>query len=120
MDLLLDRRGFVHDLVFVNGACPTTGDMIDRVTQRLYIKLRTFFDEWFLDETYGVPWLEQVLGQKTPKSRVDMIIQEQILEEDEVSQITEFNSSLTADTRRYSCTFRVRVAGAGVSEEITI
>src|SRR5690625_7764190 len=77
MDLLLDRNN--HDLVFVNGECPTTGDMVDVVTQRLYIRLRTFLGEWYLNYKYGVPWLEKVLGHKTKKSSVDMVIQEQIL-----------------------------------------
>ena len=120
MDLLLDRRAGVHDLVFVNGACPTTGDLIDRVIQRLYIRLRTFLGEWFLNTTYGVPWLEQVLGQKGPKSRVDIVIQSQILAEDGVQQITEFSSTLDVLTRNYSCSFRVQVGTGQVSQLITI
>lgn len=120
MDLLLNRNPGVHDLVFINGECPVTGDMIDRVIQRLYIRLRTFLGEWFLNVEYGVPWLEDVLGQKAPKSRVDMVIQSQILEELEVKQITEFSSTMNAQTRVYSCTFRVMVASGEISEPITI
>lgn len=118
MDLLLDRNK--HDLVFINGACPTTGDMIDRVIQRLYIRLRTFIEEWFLNVEYGVPWLEEILGQKAPKSRIDMIIQNQIMSELEVKQITEFSSSMDTLTREYRCSFRVRVASGEVSDVITI
>jgi hypothetical protein len=120
MDLLLNRNPGVHDLVFVNGECPTTGDMIDRVVQRLYIRLRTFFGEWFLNVQYGVPWLEEILGQRAPKSRVDMIIQNQILSEDEVKQITEFSSTMNNSVRDYRCSFRVKVASGQTSELITI
>lgn len=120
MDLLLNRTAGVHDLVFVNGACPTTGDLIDVVIQRLYIRLRTFFEEWFLNIEYGVPYLERILGHKVAKSTVDMIMQEQILGETGVSQIVEFNSSLNVLTREYSCTFRVKIITGELSPEITI
>lgn len=120
MDLLMNRDGKVHDLIFVNGECPTTGDLIDVVTQRLYIRLRTFFGEWFLNVQYGVPWLEGILGQKVPKSRVDMILQEQILSETGVKQITEFNSTLDNLSRVYTCSFRVMIESGEQSQVITI
>lgn len=120
MDLLLNRSVGVHDLVFVNGECPTTGDLIDRVIQRLYIRLRTFMGEWFLNVQYGVPWLEEILGQRAPKSRVDMIIQNQILSEDGVQQITEFESTMNNQHREYRCSFRVKVTSGETSGLITI
>lgn len=118
MDLLLDRD--VNDLVFVNGTCPTTTDIIDVVTQRLYIRLRTYLGEWFLNIEYGVPWLERVLGHKTNKSSVDIIIQEQILLENGVDQITSFTSTYDNPSRVYSCSFRVRTTSGQESSEITI
>lgn len=120
MDLLLNRSPGVHDLVFVNGECPTTGDLVDVVIQRLYIRLRTFLGEWFLNEEYGIPWLERILGQKTQKSTVDMILQGEILKETGVQQVIEFKSTLDNPLRVYSCSFRVRINGGGVSEVITI
>lgn len=120
MDLLLDRSSGKHDLVFVNGECPTTGDIVDRVIQRLYIRLRTFFGEWWWDVTYGVPWLERILGQKNGKTTADIVIQEQILEEDGVQQILEFSSSYDNANRSYSCSFRVRTEGGQLSPIITI
>lgn len=119
MDLLLDRTK--HDLVFINGACPTTGDYVDVVVQRLYIRLRTFYQEWFLNVEYGVPWLERILGHKIKnKSTVDMVIQEQILAEAGVARIITFNSTMDNPTRRYSCTFRVKADSGEESQEITI
>lgn len=118
MDLLLNR--VTNDLVFVNGECPTTTDIVDRVIQRLYIRLRTFYQEWWLDDTYGVPWLERILGHKVKKSTVDMIIQEQILSEREVAEVVSFSSKYVNDTRDYSCSFQVRTDGGQVSPVITI
>lgn len=120
MDLLLDRRPGVHDLVFINGECPTTGDLIDVVIQRLYIRLRTFLGEWFLNVEYGMPWLERILGHKIEKSTVDMILQEQILNETGVKQVLDFSSTLDNQTREYRCSFRVKIFTGETSGVITI
>lgn len=118
MDLLLNREK--NDLVFINGECPTTSDEIDRVIQRLYIRLRTFFGEWWWDVTYGVPWLERILGQKNGKASADIIIQEQILSENGVQQVVNFSSTYENSKRAYSCSFQVRTQGGQISPIITI
>lgn len=107
MDLLWNREGAVHDLVFVNGECPTTGNIKDVVAQRLYILLRTFKGEWYLNEEYGIPWLERVLGQRVRKSTVDMMIQSAVIKEAGVRSVTYFRSWYDNSTREYMCEFRV-------------
>lgn len=106
MDLLMDIRNGVHDNVFVNGECPVVTDPIGRVMQRLKIKLLTFRGEWFHNVDYGVPYWQEILGQKTTKSRVDVIFQEAILEEQGVVEIISFNSSLY--NREYSLEVKIR------------
>lgn len=103
MDLKLEKSG---DLVFNNGVCPFTRNYGDVVAQRLFIRLRTFKSEWFLSEDYGVPYFTY-MGKKVPKARIDLILQEQILLERGVSQITEF-SSYISNKREYFCNFSVR------------
>lgn len=118
MDLLLDREK--HDLVFVNGATPVTGDRTDAVVQRLYIRLRTFLSEWYLNEFYGVPWLERILGHKTRKSTVDKILQTEILGVKGVDRIVFFSSSWDNAYRHYSCTFVVKTDEGITTPEIVI
>lgn len=123
MDLLLQRepdKPNTHDLIFENGKCPTTTDRTDCVTQRIYIRLRTFLSEWYLDETYGIPWLERILGHKGKKSTVDSILQEKILSVDGVAQILEFSSTFDNGRRIYSCSFKVRTDSGQLSNTITI
>jgi len=105
MDLLLDMK--THDLVFVNGECPVVTDPVERVMQRLKIKLLTFKGEWFHNTQYGVPYWQDILGHKVSKSRVDMIFQEAILEEYEVGGIVSFKSSL--ENRVYSLEAKVKI-----------
>lgn len=115
MDILLDSVS--HDCVFINGACPVTGDRIDVVSQRLKIKLLTWTGEWFLDTSYGVPYWN-ILGKKVSKESADLILQQAILEERGVREITFFESTLV--NRVYSITFRVKVTSGDETETITI
>lgn len=116
MDLLLNND--TKDLVFINGACPAVQDRAAVVAQKLTIRLRTFFQEWFLNTDYGVPYLERILGKKVKKSTVDAIIQEQIYKERGVAEIVSFKSTLVK--RDYSCEFRVRADNGDLTETITI
>lgn len=117
MDLLLHRSGDkAGDMVFVNGKCPTTDDYSDVVAQRLYIMLRTFMGEWYLNENHGVPYLQQILGHKIRKAAVDRILQEKILAEEGVAEILLFVSDLSPK-RTYTCTFRVRSKTGEIIED---
>ena len=108
MDILMHRKGSnTMDIVFENRNCPMTLNKVDAVAQRIYIRLRTLMGDWYLNVGYGVPWLERVLGHKVKKSTVDMIIQEQILLDNEVTSISEFSSSLDRERRAYECRFKV-------------
>lgn len=117
MDILLDSD--LHDVVFVNGACPTTTTIQTGVAQRLKLLLQTFLGEWFLNTEVGVPYFEGVFGKVKSKSSVDLIFQEKILSDPGVIEIVEFNSDLDNARRTYSMTFRVRTS-EGVTDDITL
>lgn len=119
MDLLLDP--VEHDLVFHNGPLTaefTTQPFTQVVSQRLKIRLLCFRGDWFMDTEYGVPYWQSILGKKVPKSRVDSILQQEILAERGVKEIVSFTSSFV--NRQYSASFRVRVSNGEVTETITI
>lgn len=117
MDLLLDSN---NDLVFFNGPLSkqyTTQPFVQTVAQRLLIMLQTYQGEWFLDLNHGVPYWDW-LGNKVPKQRVDQILQQKILAENGVKEITSFSSTL--ENRAYSAQFKVRVVTGEESDTITI
>lgn len=124
MDLLLDLNPLspsYGDLTFVNGPLPrnaTTQELTEVVGQRLYIRLRTFREEWFINTEYGVPYWQRILGRKISKSAVDLIFQEQILAETGVQEITFFSSTLV--NRKYSLQFRVRVSNGQETPTINL
>lgn len=118
MDLLLDEN---NDLVFHNGPLTkayTTQPLVKVVAQRLLILLQTWQGEWFLDTTYGIPYWQSILGKKTSKSAVDLILQEKVLAENGVKEITYFSSTLV--NRQYSAQFKVRVVTGEETDTITI
>lgn len=119
MDLLLDYA--TGDLTWKNGPLTvdyTTQPLIDTVKQRLFIMLRTFQGEWFMDLNHGIPYWQSILGKKTTKSAVDLIFQQKILAEEGVKEIISFDS--TFKNRQYSLVFKVRVVTGEISTPIVI
>lgn len=118
MDLLLDYQS--GDLLWKNGPLTkdyTTQPLVDTVKQRLFILLRTFEQEWFLDLTHGVPYWDW-LGRKVTKTSVDRVMQQKILAENGVKELSYFNSTLV--NRIYRLSFRVKVVTGEETETITI
>lgn len=116
MDLLVDReRG---DLVFTNGLTLTTSDEANVVAQRIYIHLRTFKGEWFMDTPYGVPWFE-IFGKKNiTKSYIDRILQEEVYRVEGVREIGVWESSINLQKRNYEVSFTVRTTNGMTTDTI--
>lgn len=120
MDLLVNRQRDTDgygDMIFVNGRTPVTNEFVDAVAQRVFIMLRTFESEWYLNESTGIPYLTRILGYKVEKSTVDRIIQQKILQEPGVADISEFNSTFNG-TRIYEASMRIRTTGGDSFTEI--
>lgn len=117
MDLLLNSTS--GDLVFTNGACPVTQLQADVVAQRLRIALYTFYGEWFLDTTIGVPYMQQVFSKVRKKSTIDLIFQGIITADEGVIELVTFISEIDT-TRGYTMSFSVRVADNSTSLPITL
>lgn len=115
MDLKIDRE--TGDLVFINGACPVTEDFTDSTAQRVYIMLRTFEGEWYLNISTGIPYYPTILGTKVSKTVIDRIIQQKVLEVQGVADIVSFESSINSD-RVYECQMKIRDIGGEIFTEL--
>lgn len=113
MDLLVNRvrdtAGY-GDMVFINGSTPITEEFVDGVAQRVFIMLRTFESEWYLNETTGIPYLTRILGFKVEKSTIDRLLQQKILQEPGVADILDFNSTISRG-RVYEASMKIRTTG---------
>lgn len=119
MDLLVERdnrKVEFGDMIFVNGVCPTTPSHTEAVAQKVFILLRTFENEWFLNSTTGIPYVQQILGKKSSKSIIDRTIQEKILAEEGVAAIEQFSSSLQG--RVYEARVRIKTTQGGAFDEV--
>lgn len=99
---------------------PTTGDLdlssgtvelvtgIDAIAQNLRIRLQMFKGEWHLDERQGMPYFQEILGQKYKPALLIPIFQEAILETAGVIAIKSFSLDFV-DRRQVQLDFTVQV-----------
>lgn len=99
-DFLLNQ--ITNDLVLEDGDFKFTIETPIELSQRLGIRLRTFQGEWFLDLDYGIPYLQQIIGQTRSKRDVDVIFTSSIREEDGVTGIKGYSSTWDRYQRIYS------------------
>lgn len=116
---ILRKDNYGGDVIFYN--YPLTREQMtcglkSSVSQRLVTRLKTFKGEWFMDNTYGFPYFQEVLGKKMNKEDVDAIYRREILKERGVKNLSYFKSTLSKD-RVYKLEFRISV-GDGVFSDV--
>lgn len=102
-DLRLNPSG---DIEIYNFSFRLTIDTIDRIKQKIRIKLRLFLGEYYLDISKGVPFFEKVLKKNPNISEIDFIFKSQILEVEEVSKLLEYNAEFDTALRKYTVDFK--------------
>lgn len=116
----MDYKLLDGKLTLVGGDILLTSDYLDSVAQRLYIRLKSNFGKWFLDTTYGVDYYGKVFGKVGNKTRIDLLIKDEIVKEQNVVRITRFQSNIDNRTRTYSCTFTVLLVGIDIEAQYRI
>lgn len=91
----LDANG---DMIFGHGRSDYLIDSAPAVAQAVVTRLKLFQGEWFLDVTFGTPWMTQVVGTNT-QSLYDTAIKVVVLGVLGVSTIDSYSSSLNPATR---------------------
>lgn len=105
-DFKLDDSG---DLVISDGDLVLTTTRSEMCKQSLYIILNTWQGEWFLDSSFGVPYMQQIIGVARKKSIIDKVLLEYIQSSDYVDSLISYTSTETKNQRYYSATFTVQV-----------
>lgn len=103
---------------------PKTGDLeipvrilkgADAILQRVWIRIRFFLAEWFLDQRLGVPWRERILVKGADSRDAKQILQRVVEKTPGVARVTQFDAQLNARTRVLTIPTMVFVADDGTT-----
>ena len=71
------------------------------IVQRIKTRLQWLTGEWFLDTTKGLPWMQEILGDKNTNNAV-MLIRDQITGTSGVDRVSTINVRFDAQKRELS------------------
>lgn len=86
----------------------TTG--IAAIQQHLSQRLKTFLNEWFLDNRIGVPYFEHVLKKNFDAVVVDTVFKKVIIDTPGILELLAFNADLDNSARTLNITFKARTS----------
>jgi len=100
-DLVLNEFG---DIEIVEGEASLITDSNQYLSQKVKIRMKTYYGEWYRDYTLGVPYFESILKKGVELSFVDALFKDVIKSTEGVSKITNYTSSLSS-TGSYLASF---------------
>ncbi len=103
-DIALNTSGDIRlagdDLDFTTGQ-ETIADFVG-------VRLKTFLGEWFLDQSLGVPYFEEIFKKNFNARVVDAVFKNEILDSPGIIELKEFELDLDEATRQLTLTFAAR------------
>lgn len=99
---LLDENGDLDTTM--NRLSLTTG--LEAIRQHLLVKFRLFLGEWFLDQTVGVPYFQDIFVKAPSIAAVSEILKLQILETPGVIELLEFDYDFQETGRTFILKFK--------------
>jgi hypothetical protein len=115
MDIKLDP--LTRDIEFVNGELSLVSG-VEEYSQNLGIRMRFFKGEWFLDQREGVPYFEEILGQKPRLNIVSSIYRDIIENTEGFISLEEFNTDYDTATRVLSLSAKIKASNSDEFVEI--
>lgn len=98
-DLALDLMGATR---LIGGA--------QRVRQQVEITLRAFFGEWFLDTSFGVPYLEEILTKSPDRASIEAVLRSRIVDVPGVTAVRRLDLEMDRTARALRVTFEAETA----------
>ena len=114
-DIMLDKDGDI--------AISDNGDLIleNSVRQKILIRVRWFLNEWRWDKEIGLPWMDEILGVKSPKTdEFEARLRETIFNVDEVTEVKDISIVLDSETRTVEIGFVAVTDVEVIREEMVI
>lgn len=112
-DLL--EQGKVSDLAIINYDLALTKD--GQITvQKVKQALTTFKGEWFLDESQGMPYIQEIFGKNPDLNRIKSLYIRAIQSVPEVTEILELDLTEDKPLRTLNVDIRLRDLGGNIVE----
>ena len=92
----------------------------DETVQHIRQRLLTFLDEWFLDRSVGVPWLQKILEKQVETTTVETLLQHCIRTSPGVTALTSFGLSEGTGERAIRCDFTVTIGATATPISLEI
>jgi hypothetical protein len=89
------------DYVFGQGEANFWVNQAQGVAQTVQTRLALWEGAWFLDNTVGTPWSQEILGYSTQALR-DLAIKTIILDTDDVTSISAYSSTFGPAARQFT------------------
>lgn len=86
-----------------------TSDLSEYVAQKLKIKLSMFQGEWYLNNTAGMPYFQDILISNPNIDLIEDLYKASIRDTYGVSEIVEFNSFFDKSIRKFTVEFTVKL-----------
>lgn len=81
-----------------------TEDNLESVAQKIKIRLLRYFGEWFLDNTVGVPYFQEILKKGTSKDYIDTLFIDEISNTVGVRRVVSYSSVIDKGVYKASFT----------------
>ena len=113
-----------RDLLIVNNDLCLTSDSnplgTNNVLQDILQNLNFFLGEWFMNNTYGVPWFQQILVKNPDQAKVEGLLMNTILGTPGVQQLLSYSFKVIRATRLLQCSFSVMTTSGVVNYSGTV
>ncbi len=114
VDLLLDDDGDLY--VDAGGIYFSSG--LRAVTQGIRLRMQTFKGEWFLDLDHGVPYWQDILGQKYNETKIRAAFRKAIEDTPGVTRVLELEVDFDNATRQLSVSWKAQTTFGVTEDEI--
>ena len=109
------------DLVIDNFNLKLTSTLGEHLAQKIENQLKTFRGEWFLNQSIGIPYYQDILKKQVNIDTVTSIFRNAILNVEGVDRIIDLSVLLDTAEREYNLTFKVKAdTGEETEGEVTI
>lgn len=111
-DLALDKKHTSVDLTWIDNA--------ERIAQQIKITLLMWQGEYFLDTTFGVPYLDDILIKNPARASLESLLRARILAVPGVSRVVRLQLHIERDARTLAVTFDVQTAFGNLNRSLTL